>query len=125
MAGLVIALDGTETWKALLWYGGLFDPFFMMILLGAAFSKGVLGSCLSWKPLVLLGNASYSLYILQIPIAEWWQTYGPIGFRGGPIGFWAYLLLLIGTSLLMYRFFETPMRVWIRSQGTKKKNGAG
>lgn len=124
VAGLVIALDGTETWKAILWYGGLFDPFFMMILLGAALSRGMLSSCLGWKPLVLLGNASYSLYILQIPIAEWWQTYGPNGFRGGPIGFWIYLLILIGASLLMYRFFETPLRVWIRSQGTKKKNGA-
>lgn len=117
-AGLILTLEGTSSWKALLWYGGLFDPFFMMILLGAALSSGVLGSCLSWKPLVLLGDASYAIYILQIPIAQWWQTYGPKSFQSKPIGFWTYLILLIVVSLGIFHYFETPLRVWIRAQGS-------
>ena len=126
LAGLVLTLAAATTWKALLWYGGLFDPFFLMILLGAALSKGVLGAVLGWKPFVMLGDASYSLYILQIPVAEWWQKFGPQLFMTEPIGFWVYLILLMGVCLLMYRLFETPMRVWIRSKGSQKaKTGGG
>jgi peptidoglycan/LPS O-acetylase OafA/YrhL len=119
-AGLVLALWGTVSWKALLWYGGLFDPFFMMVLLGAALAGGALGACLGWKPLVRLGDASYSIYILQIPIAEWWQTCCPSGIRNKPIGFWLYLCLLVATSLALYLLYETPLRAWIRSKGAPK-----
>ena len=117
-AGLVLALAGTLYWKALLWYGGEFDPFFMMILLGAALSRGAVGTYLSWKPLVLLGDASYSIYILKIPVAEWWEKFGPNQLTHEASGFWLYVGLLIGSSLLSYRFFETPIRVWIRAKGT-------
>src|SRR5262249_17083304 len=35
--------------------------------------RGVVGACLGWRPLVLMGEASYSLYVLHRPVHDWFK----------------------------------------------------
>ena len=69
---------------------------------------------LEWKPLVLLGNASYSLYLLHglvlmvyfMPMGKL-KPYGPMGYIIG------YLLPIV-VAILVYKFIEEPARRKLR-----------
>jgi peptidoglycan/LPS O-acetylase OafA/YrhL len=65
-------------------------------------------------PLVLLGQASYAVYILQVPIRNWvalWSRRGTLP-SAQPL---VYMVLLLMASLLTYAAVEQPARQWIRS----------
>ncbi len=94
---------------------GLLMPFLGLVLFGLAYSKSRVFN----HPLfVRLGDASYSLYLLHIPIWNWllhidghlanFQTYSPRLF------FLIYLACVIGASLLSMTFIEAPARRLIR-----------
>src|SRR5207244_3833279 len=57
-------------------FGVFLVPLFGLVILGAAGAAGGLASFLSQPGLVLLGDASYSIYILQLPLLWWWQWVG-------------------------------------------------
>jgi peptidoglycan/LPS O-acetylase OafA/YrhL len=44
---------------------------FGSIIFGAAGTEGVTQKALGWRPLVILGEASYAIYILHFPIWLW------------------------------------------------------
>jgi len=86
-------------------------PLFAGLIVGAAH----LGpSWLDLPALTVLGEASYALYILQLPIglvaisALAGLAYAPILW---PI---VGIALLIGASLVSHRYFERPTRRWVR-----------
>jgi peptidoglycan/LPS O-acetylase OafA/YrhL len=127
LGGITGALAGfyfSDLFQPFLLYCGMYDLFFASILLGAALSKGFLSSALSLKPLVLLGEASYGIYILQAPVGDWFNLFLKIlsgAVPGGlesaipyPLSFFCYVTLLISLSLLTYFFLEKPLRVKIR-----------
>jgi peptidoglycan/LPS O-acetylase OafA/YrhL len=65
-------------------------------------------------PLVLLGQASYALYILQLPIRNWialWSRRGDLHSAQSLV----YVVLLLMASLIAYAAVEQPARKWIRS----------
>jgi peptidoglycan/LPS O-acetylase OafA/YrhL len=63
--------------------------------------------CRPW--LVNLGNASYALYLIHTPILSVFQH-----FRWVTTPYYAaYLALCIGLSLVSFRYFETPTRLWL------------
>ncbi len=71
-------------------------------------------SWLEVAPLVLLGQASYALYILQVPIRNWvalWSRRGDLP-SAQPL---VYVVLLVMASLFAYAVVEQPARQWIRS----------
>lgn len=79
-----------------------------LILLTGQQRPSVAGRLLSWRPLVLLGLISYSLYLWHWPVfvfAKYWS-----GEVSGPGQAW----LLIATSLILaalsWRFIERPFR---------------
>jgi peptidoglycan/LPS O-acetylase OafA/YrhL len=99
-----------------------------------ATGQGRLVPALSWPILVLLGDASYALYILHIPIARylnlipsatWARLAGCLHLPGGG-AFQAgvYLAIAVAASVIVFVCFETPARQWIRDlppfRGTRR-----
>lgn len=62
---------------------------------------------LAREPLILLGEASYSIYILQVPF---FSLFTLLVITKGPIAFACYLVILIASSIVCFRYFETPLR---------------
>lgn len=66
------------------------------------------------KAVNILGEASYSLYILHIPVLLWWQR---AEVFTASLSLWAefcsYLLLTVGLSLSTFYLVEQPGRKWI------------
>jgi peptidoglycan/LPS O-acetylase OafA/YrhL len=111
-------------------FQGLLEPVFVaafgVLILGLATQRGALASVLSWSPLVLLGEASYAVYLLQMPLANAFQAvlrqrwnvtarYDPSFYHSGRT-MAVFVLLLILCSLASMRFIEMPSRKWIRAR---------
>jgi peptidoglycan/LPS O-acetylase OafA/YrhL len=82
-------------------------------------------SFLRWSPLVLLGNASYSFYLLHSNIMGMY-FFGSTGQLmhtsfAGVVG--AFVLVTIA-SLLVFRFIEEPARRKLRGKTVLKKPGS-
>ena len=59
--------------------------------------------------LVALGNASYAIYLIHMPVLLLFMRLG-----WGAQGFYpVYLVLCVGLSLLSFYYFETPVRLWL------------
>lgn len=96
--------------------------FSLFILINASSEK--LNKFYDKKLWLFLGEASYSLYILQAPLKLYAQQFYSkvlgITPTKGPL-FTLYLsITLIGISSLFYLFFETPTRKFIRNRFYKK-----
>lgn len=61
---------------------------------------------LNWRPLVVLGDASYALYIFQMPVMSWTALgFKKTGFpEGGTTQFAVGFVMLLGVSLASWRF---------------------
>jgi peptidoglycan/LPS O-acetylase OafA/YrhL len=91
--------------------GGILSPIFGLWVWQLARSCGLLKRLLSQKPFLILGEASYALYILQEPLVIYFSaaakrlTHAPWSQL-----FWVYFALLIAISLLVHRFWESRFR---------------
>jgi peptidoglycan/LPS O-acetylase OafA/YrhL len=89
-----------------------------MLVLGVA--RGTLSAPLSHPALVALGEASYSLYILQLPVGIWMlETVlgerAPANFmKMSRAAFLPYVAALVVVSLLTFRFVERPAQGALR-----------
>ena len=92
----------------------LFVPAFAVIILALAHGPS-LGSPLLERPsMLLLGEASYSLYLLHgLPLL----LLGHVVMPTGPAIPLLTLVATILTSLACYRWIETPARRWLRARG--------
>ena len=97
---------------------GLLAPAFALAIYGlaAAGERGLLSRALSTEAAVRLGEASYALYILHVPVhdlltrllvATRWQPPATVFFA-------AYLATAVVASLVVNRGFEVPMRRIVR-----------
>jgi peptidoglycan/LPS O-acetylase OafA/YrhL len=94
---------------------GLLAPVFLLFIITLARHKGGISKVFSNPKLVLLGEASYSLYILQKPAHGIYdKVIVPRVPLNETIHFYIFLVLLIILSILSYKYFETPMRQLIR-----------
>jgi len=112
-------------WPPLIAHNSLFIVPFACVIYGLG--VGGWGSRILALPvLVALGEASYSLYILQFPMGLAFRrlnehagspdliaTPPAAGTLTGASGAAACLVLMIVTSLLVYRYFESPMRRFV------------
>jgi peptidoglycan/LPS O-acetylase OafA/YrhL len=99
-------------------YGnGLIAPAFLLFIVLLAQEKGMISSVLSNKWLILLGEASFSLYILQKPLHGVYDKLIVARIElPALVHFYIFLLLLIAVSILSYKYFETPMRKFINNR---------
>jgi len=91
-------------------------PLFLMLIMSISVSKGTISRILSFKVLVVLGEASYSLYILQVPIHKAYVRYcAGFLYLNQSLDFYLFTLILILVSLGTFYFIETPGKMVIYS----------
>ncbi|MFB9991315.1 acyltransferase family protein [Deinococcus oregonensis] len=92
-------------------------PFLALLLWGLAHGRGWVARVFAWSPLVVLGEASYSLYILHVPVYLWlssaWRRVLP-GVPQELAFFLVYLAVLIPLSLVTYLALERPAQRLLR-----------
>jgi peptidoglycan/LPS O-acetylase OafA/YrhL len=102
----------------------LLPPAFAAIVYGLALQPSWL-RFLRWSPLVLLGDASYSLYLLHSTIMGMYF----LGNSGQPRhmtvgGIALGIALIIGSAVLVFKLIEEPARRKLRGKTLLRKRGA-
>ena len=95
-------------------HNGFLAILFLPIIFLLSRNSGLISKIFNWAPLILLGEISYGIYILQKPV---FQHSGVImsimGITNLYLRFYVSLSILIISSYLIYRFFEVPLRKFI------------
>jgi peptidoglycan/LPS O-acetylase OafA/YrhL len=91
-------------------YGSSFYSLpFLFLILSLAHSKSIITRIMSLPFLVLLGESSYSLYILQKPINTIYTKYISTHLALSPDGrFYVFIALLIVISIISFYLIEKP-----------------
>jgi peptidoglycan/LPS O-acetylase OafA/YrhL len=97
---------------------------FALIILGGARPSGT-RALLAMPAFVLLGEASYAIYILHIPLRLWWDIVCELLGLSLPEGlnFALYFALVVAASIATFRHVETPLRRWIAGHRVRSANG--
>lgn len=97
-------------------FHGFFSPLFAILVLTLTLDQSVVTRILNWKPLVILGESSYSLYIIHVPLL-WlfgWALEA-LGLESSYLlSFGVYLPLALILSVLVFRLIEWPAQAWLR-----------
>ena len=88
---------------------------FAAILWLLTFRESHLKRWLESRPLVLLGGASYALYILQDPIHNWLDRWNAAYLHWPYMDQFLFPPLLVALSVIVFRYYEQPARRKIRS----------
>ncbi|WP_419696284.1 acyltransferase family protein [Mesorhizobium muleiense] len=90
------------------WAASLSAICFTGIIVAAAANEGRIRRSLSFKPLVLLGSASYAIYLLQTVVRAWIRVLftGDAEWLGRAI----YQPVLIAIAILAFLYIEEPAR---------------
>ena len=94
-----------------------------VLWVAAAFTRdrpSALARCLERKPVLFVGVASYSVYLLHWPVVLWLRAHGALvhGWSGVFVNLTSVAILTIGLASLIYQFVELPaMRRKTRVQG--------
>jgi peptidoglycan/LPS O-acetylase OafA/YrhL len=88
---------------------GLLAPLFGALIYGLACGGGPLAAVLSRSWLVKLGDASYAVYILQVPVHDWTMRLASFD-PNKSLHVMAYLVALVGVSLAAHQLVERPGR---------------
>lgn len=91
-------------------------PVYLLLVTGLLFLPQSLTALLSSNPAILLGDASYGIYLFQLPVWNFFMQYAlPNGIDPGDLsGFFLYLTLLLLISIVTFYYFESPLRKKIR-----------
>jgi peptidoglycan/LPS O-acetylase OafA/YrhL len=88
---------------------GLLAPVFAGLIWALSMRTTWLSRLLCARWLVVLGNASYALYLIHMPILLLFRQFNWVSE-------WLYALYLalcLGLSVLSFYYFETPVRLWL------------
>jgi peptidoglycan/LPS O-acetylase OafA/YrhL len=112
----------------LLLHNGLLAPAFALLVYALARGAGPVSRVLSTSALTRLGEASFALYILHIPLAAWMaRAYPALGVRtpAQPWSFAIYASVGVGLSLLVFRWVEEPARRALRRRLSAPRRSRG
>ncbi|WP_438027537.1 acyltransferase family protein [Sorangium sp. So ce233] len=130
--GAWLAAGSSAVLVALFCFGGRFTdaryvlqivmfPLFGLLILGLAEGGGALGRFLATRPMVRLGEASYAVYILQVPL---WLIFAKalltpeVRAERTPsaLALLAFVAVLVAASFLAYGLIEAPAREWLKQR---------
>lgn len=93
---------------------GFYAVFFMLLILSIACAKNIISKMLCLPFLVLLGEASYGVYILQKPVYMIYMTYISEQLSFAAVyDFYVYLTFLIVIAIMSLYLFERPAKRFI------------
>jgi peptidoglycan/LPS O-acetylase OafA/YrhL len=99
--------------------GLLLQPLAFAVAIYSVARTGAGGVVLGGRLAILLGEASYAMYLLHVPVAR----YLGVIFRRtiesgafGVVGLIGYVVLVIAISIVAFRWFELPARNWLRKR---------
>ncbi len=94
----------------LLMHGGLMTPVFAALVLGLS-GPHQISALFSWRPLLLVGESSYCLYLLHFNVFQLLHIYHvPERLHLAVLDPWLSYAILILIALAVFRFVETPAR---------------
>jgi peptidoglycan/LPS O-acetylase OafA/YrhL len=94
----------------LLMHGGLLTPLFAALVLGLS-GPHFLSALFSWRPLLLVGESSYCLYLIHFNVFQLLHIYHvPERLHLAAFDPWLSYVILVLLSIAIYRFVETPAR---------------
>jgi peptidoglycan/LPS O-acetylase OafA/YrhL len=104
----------------LLMHGGLMTPVFAALVLGLS-GPHPISALFSWRPLLLIGESSYCLYLLHFNVFQLLHTYH-VPERLHLVAFdpWLSYAILILLALAVFHFVETPARKAILRRFSRK-----
>lgn len=95
-------------------HNGLLAPLFAVLIASLAAGRGPLAALLATRPLVALGDASYSLYLMHLPLmivfGKVGRTLAGDGFDASRAATAVFMVLAVVASLLCHRYIELPAR---------------
>jgi uncharacterized membrane protein len=84
---------------------------FVVLVYVMALGRGALSRALSWRPFVVLGEISFSIYLLhQLLLNGYLARAQDLPALPGRVAFVVYLAVLMVSSYAMWRFIEMPAR---------------
>lgn len=95
---------------------GMLAPFLLLVILALVMETTFVSRLLSHPWLVRLGDASYGVYILHMPVYWILGDLEKLTSIRPPDAafFYLYVVILIGLSLLLHVWVERPARDWLR-----------
>jgi len=122
IVGICLAIELFHDAPYPAFHNGLLAPLFALLILAVASS----GDWLNWRPLVQLGEASYSLYLLSYPVALYYTAASLhlpwlLPSRSGLAGIGCYFAISLVSSLIVYSYFEKPCRHKLRALLSREK----
>lgn len=112
---LIVVLANWSHWPWMLLNDAALLPLYAWLILALAAEQGPLAWALSLPPIVVLGEASYGLYLIHIPIFETFIRYLPPSQPFFSIHVLAgYMALCVLVSVVFYFVIESPARRMIR-----------
>lgn len=95
---------------------GLLAPALTVVIVALALDKSRLSKVLNHPVLVTLGETSYGLYILHVPVVWIYQrALGNLSLADPQFFFdWTFLPLMITLGLLIHFYIDQPFRAWLK-----------
>jgi len=121
---IAVMLASSHRIPYLLLQGGVFAPLFALAIYSLACRHGIVGNVLARPFMVRMGEASYALYLIHMPLS-WYVTIGLRSIGWPRIEAWAGLAGFVGialaSSFAVFAFVERPARqrlqLWYRENG--------
>ncbi len=116
-AALVVALVESRRhvpWELL--HDGLFLVPFALVVVALSTGEGTAASLLSYRTPVFLGEVSYGVYLLHVPLHDWMEANASatLGIAEERLLFPLYLLALVALASVLHVAVERPPRAWLR-----------
>ena len=92
---------------------GLMAPIFILTIWVFSRSRNIPSRIFSVRWLVVLGDASFGLYLIHVPVLNWYQS---MHWTESSTLYATYLIVCIGMSVLSFYYIESPSRKWILKQ---------
>jgi len=118
LVALILLLRFPLPWS---YHNGLLAIVFIPFILLLSRNKGPITYLFNRKPLVFLGEISYGIYILQIPVYYWSQGFLKFtGITNEYLLFFIPFFILIALAGISYEYLETPIRNWVKQKYANK-----